>query len=386
LVQSPRLFSTCIRDEDTFVKGENFAIARGVFPGLSYAPLGSNHRTRMRQIYTRTMTPALVRGSGDRLDRIVNEELARVPRGRPVSFDEAASAMFFRFHRMALFGDDSNGDAGWWGEVISQLARSMGSESFLLPHVPSPFRNRVRARMLKRRQPTRMRVVRRLRRELAAVKTRDVHCFAKEMLDHDAELQQTCPGYDLVWEIFLNGAFASVTGLPQLKYALDYARNNPGEAERVATTTGELRASRQRDFVRETLRLRASYFPIFRDCIQDNTVDGFAFRAGDQVLGFPAQLHRHTEVFTDPDKFRPSRFEALAGSEKLRAAYFPFGLGGMSCAAGGYATELVGQLLGRILDRVTISGSGQLTVGAPAFLLVPTSPLVLRVDDREIAP
>src|SRR5262249_60171838 len=56
-------------------------------------------------------------------------------------------------------------------------------------------------------------------------------------------------------------------------------------------------------------------------------------------------LHRHEELWRDPDRFDPDRFEAQAVAARDRFAYLPFGAGPRLCIGQGFANiEAVARL------------------------------------------
>lgn len=84
----------------------------------------------------------------------------------------------------------------------------------------------------------------------------------------------------------------------------------------------------------ETMRLYPPAWLITRKALEADTLAGHDIPAGALVIMSPWLLHRHPDVWADPDRFAPERF--LDGSAD-RTAYIPFGAGPRMCIGRDFA-------------------------------------------------
>ena len=73
--------------------------------------------------------------------------------------------------------------------------------------------------------------------------------------------------------------------------------------------------------------------------------------AGDIVSIWPWLIHRHRELWDDPDAFDPDRFAARARTSRHRFQYLPFGGGPRLCVGARFATVEALTILAHWLAR-----------------------------------
>jgi cytochrome P450 len=81
----------------------------------------------------------------------------------------------------------------------------------------------------------------------------------------------------------------------------------------------------------ETMRLYPPVPAIPRVARDDDELDGFRIRAGQDVLLHPYVTHRHPELWDRPDQFDPERFAPARIDALEPYAYFPFLRGRRAC-------------------------------------------------------
>jgi len=92
--------------------------------------------------------------------------------------------------------------------------------------------------------------------------------------------------------------------------------------------------------VHETLRLYPPVWMFTRRALVDDELAGHRVPAGTQILITPFLLHRHPELWPDPEAFDPGRFPA-SGIPATRGAYIPFSAGPRRCAGDHFAIATV---------------------------------------------
>jgi len=88
---------------------------------------------------------------------------------------------------------------------------------------------------------------------------------------------------------------------------------------------------------KEALRIYPPIFAFGRQVYQPFELRGYTLPAGTSLLISPYTLHRRTDVFPDPERFDPDRFEGEA-EHVFRLSYLPFGSGQRVCLGAHFAT------------------------------------------------
>jgi cytochrome P450 len=102
----------------------------------------------------------------------------------------------------------------------------------------------------------------------------------------------------------------------------------------------------------EALRLYPPAWLITRKAEGADVLGGHEVPAGSLVILSPWLLHRHPDVWSEPDRFRPDRF--LSG-EADRTAFIPFGAGLRQCIGRDFAYVEGVLMLASIASRCTVA-------------------------------
>jgi cytochrome P450 len=94
----------------------------------------------------------------------------------------------------------------------------------------------------------------------------------------------------------------------------------------------------------ESMRLYPPAWAIGRRAHERLPLGGYELRPGDAAVMSQWVVHRDPELWPDPLRFDPLRFEAAPKAARHRFAYFPFGGGPRVCIGDGFAW-LAGMLL-----------------------------------------
>jgi cytochrome P450 len=124
--------------------------------------------------------------------------------------------------------------------------------------------------------------------------------------------------------------------------------------------------------VSETLRLYPPAVMSARKVATDFTFDGQRIPKGTMVLYSPYVTHRLPEVWPEPERFRPERWDPADPDYRAAtpATFLPFGGGPHRCIGAGFATTGIKVVLARLLHRVDAT-----MIGGPAR---PTSITAMR--------
>lgn len=101
--------------------------------------------------------------------------------------------------------------------------------------------------------------------------------------------------------------------------------------------------------IEESMRLYPPAYFIDRVNLEEDEFEGKYFEPGSNLLFSIHEVHRHPDLWEDPDAFKPERF--AEGGRKYSSQYFPFGAGPRKCIGNNFAmfemiiavTELVSQ-------------------------------------------
>ena len=87
--------------------------------------------------------------------------------------------------------------------------------------------------------------------------------------------------------------------------------------------------------IEESMRLYPPAYFIDRVNLEADEFEGKYFEPGSNLLFSLHEVHRHPDLWDEPDKFKPERF-AEAG-KKYSSQYFPFGAGPRKCIGNNFA-------------------------------------------------
>ena len=108
--------------------------------------------------------------------------------------------------------------------------------------------------------------------------------------------------------------------------------------------------------LKEALRLYPPLPTIPRAAIKDCQFDGYEIKKGEQVFVSPYFTHRIPEIWSEPDKFDPQRFNKVRAEDKNhKHAWIPFGGGAHKCLGIRFAELQVKLILFHLLKNYQLS-------------------------------
>ncbi len=126
-----------------------------------------------------------------------------------------------------------------------------------------------------------------------------------------------------------------------------------------------------RQVVEETMRLYPPSWTFSRAAVEEDEIGGFRIPAGAVLTISPWVTHRRPELWPDPERFDPGRFDPHSAIERPRFAYYPFGGGPRVCIARDMAMMELPLILATVLQRYTLRP-------VPGSSAAPTAGIVLR--------
>jgi len=212
------------------------------------------------------------------------------------------------------------------------------------------------------------------------------------MLAEDEETGETMDQKqirDEVMTFFLAGHETTANALTWTWYAL---ADHPGIHRRLHEHASEV-LSRHDDYsgelydeldyagrvVEESMRLYPPV-PVFaRETIQDDVIEGYEVPAGTTIMLSQYLIHRDPDLWPEPERFDPARFDG--DGDRHRYAYFPFGGGARMCIGRELALLEARLILSMTVERFRLErAEPDREVGADvAVTMEPNVPLRMNV-------
>jgi cytochrome P450 len=135
--------------------------------------------------------------------------------------------------------------------------------------------------------------------------------------------------------------------------------------------------------IREVLRLHPPGWAIPREALADDEIDGVLIPKGATAMIAVYHLHRHRELWSDPERFDPERWLDGRGEPRHAFAYLPFGLGGRRCVGEDFALLELRTVLARLLQHFRIeTDAAHPVVARPQLTLKPAHGVKLQLALR----
>jgi cytochrome P450 len=189
---------------------------------------------------------------------------------------------------------------------------------------------------------------------------------------------------DQVLTIFVAGHETTALALTWTWYVLSM---HPEHEARMHAELDEVLSGRQpewadvarltytRMILQESMRLYPAVHTLaFRTAQQDDVVCGMRIPKGSLVTIIPWIIHRHRDLWENPDRFEPERFTPEAVARRDRLAYLPFGFGPRICIGASFAMTEAVLILAALAQRFRLRVK-------PGFRVEPLAMFTLRAKN-----
>ena len=133
--------------------------------------------------------------------------------------------------------------------------------------------------------------------------------------------------------------------------------------------------------IKEAMRLYPPVSLIMREANCDMHVCGHTIPKGAQIVLSIMFLHRHPDVWDNPDDFDPLRFHPSEVDKRDPYAYMPFSAGSRNCIGQNFAMNEMKVVVGSVLQRFRISLEHEdPPVLIPHIILRPKEDIRLKVE------
>lgn len=295
--------------------------------------------------------------------------------------------------------------------IYAVQLRALGALNSLAERLPEPYRARGEARIEAMIEPIRWpgertrefeaalavihnRVERMIADRRAAGSRPDLLSMLLDARDESGNCMSDQQVRDEVVTLFIAGHETTATSLAWSLYLL--AR----DPEALARARAEARAIpgptvESRDLpalgyclrvFKEAMRLYPPIYFFGRQAIADVTIGGYDLPRGQVVLISSYALHHRAEIWPDPERFDPSRFEQAAEERRHRQAYLPFSAGPRTCIGNLFALMEGPIVLATILRRLDLELRSPAAIEPEAYAtLRPKGGVPMRVTAVEPA-
>ena len=107
--------------------------------------------------------------------------------------------------------------------------------------------------------------------------------------------------------------------------------------------------------IKEAMRLYPPVFQVYRRSPEDIKLDGHLIPKNTQIGIFTFILHRHPDVWENPEEFDPLRFHPSNAEGRHPYAYIPFSAGPRNCIGQYFAMNEEKVIVGTIIHRFSLS-------------------------------
>jgi cytochrome P450 len=131
----------------------------------------------------------------------------------------------------------------------------------------------------------------------------------------------------------------------------------------------------------EAMRLYPPIWTIARQAVEADTIDGVPVAKGTIVLISPFVVHRHPELWPEPERFDPDRFLPERSVDRPRLAWLPFGAGPRTCIGGTFAMQEAAIIASMVSRRFRLHAlHAQAPEPEPLITLKPKGGMPMRLE------
>ncbi|MCJ7757958.1 MAG: cytochrome P450 [Gillisia sp.] len=125
-----------------------------------------------------------------------------------------------------------------------------------------------------------------------------------------------------------------------------------------------------KNVIEEAMRLYPPAYFIDRVNIEDDAYNGMFIPKNSNLLFSMYEIHRHPDLWEDPERFMPERF-AEGNAQKHSSHYFPFGAGPRMCIGNNFAMYEMILAISALIKKYRISAESEKIAIHPLITLKP---------------
>jgi cytochrome P450 len=141
-----------------------------------------------------------------------------------------------------------------------------------------------------------------------------------------------------------------------------------------------------RQVIEESLRLYPPAWGFSREALADDEIGGYHVPKGSLAFIIPYVVHRRPNLWPDPERFDPARFEPQHEAARPKFAYIPFGGGPRGCIGNQFAMVEAQLIVASVAQRFRLDVLANQGVRAePLITLRPAPGVRARPEARALA-
>jgi len=347
---------------------------------------------RKRGLVQPSVRPRQVRGYATVMAECAAEAAGRWQPGDRVDVQQEMAALTQRIAVRTLFGADSAGREAVIGKAMEIAQREIGAElggmmAMLPPWVPTPGRRRLKKAVAE----IDAEVGRLIAESTSGGEERD-DLLSRLMAARDENGVALTPKElrDEAVTLYVAGHETTATALTWTWYLLSH---HPEVRDRLTRELKSVLGGRLPTFedyqslryvqqvVKESLRIFPVVWVVTAVADTGASIAGHPIEKGTMMWTSPWATHRDPRSFTDPDVFRPERWDSDAEPKAPDGAWFPFGGGPRTCLGLRFALVETVLVLATIAQRFHLDAGPGKTEPKAQFTLQPGGPVVATVRD-----
>jgi cytochrome P450 len=378
-----------------YTKSRNYLGLRVVL-GDGLLTSEGEHWRRQRKLTQPAFHRSRLAGFADQMTRATRDLLGRWESeqgdgpGSAAPFDVHREMMrlTFRIVGLTLFSSDVDGDAQEVGQALDVAMHWANeyAESFVRvpPWVPTPANVRFKKAM-KTLDEIVYRLIATRRKEpaddllgmLIASKGEDGEPGMDDRQLRDEVITMVLAGHETTANL-LTWTFYLLSKHPEIEARVrEEARRVLGDRDPGLEDVRSLRYTRM--VLEEALRLYPPAWVFERQTTAPDTLGGFAVAEGSIVGICPYVLHRHPDLWDNPEGFDPTRFSEERVANRGKYTYLPFGGGARTCIGNAFAMMEAQIILAMIVREHSLSlDPGHAVVPEPSITLRPAGGVLVR--------
>jgi cytochrome P450 len=396
VVSSPALIQEVLVEKaDCFRKSYGLAVFAKPLLGEGLLRLEHDAHRKRRRMLAPAFMPRRIAGYAQEMIARAERSAERMHRAGRVDIADETMRLTLEIVGKTLFDAEVGGDADEVGAALTQamtcVVDSFTSRLPLPPKVPTPRNLRLR-RAVRRLD----RIVYRMideRRSSRAERADLLSILLAARDQDDGSALNDREVRDEAMTLFLAGHETTANALAWTLYLL---AKNPAarsqlesEVDREVGRAGLLGLDAARlpftlQVVKESMRLLPPVYMFGRQAERDLTLGSYPVARGQFVLMNVLGLHRRADIYPDPERFAPERFEVEREKQLPRQAFIPFGGGPRICIGNHFALMELQLVLATWMNtlRFELCDEGPPRF-APLLTLRPLGGIEMRVSRRE---
>jgi len=385
-----------VRQSDVFIKGPNYTSKRqglARFMGQGLVTSNGDFWKRQRRLVAPAFHTQRISAYADTMVNYTLERMAEWDDGAVLDVDEEMMLLTLLIVGRTLFDADASTTANQVKKAVAVLQKATNTATLLPSWIPTPLRIRshyANAALDK--------IVYEFinHRRMTGEDAGDLLSMLLLSEDEDGNRMTDRQVRDEAVTLFLAGHETTANTLNWTWWLL--AQHPQVEArlhEELDAVLGgrpplleDLRRLPYTDrVIKESMRLMPAVWSIGRVPNRDTEVMGYAFPEWTRVHIMIYCVHRHPDIWENPDDFIPERWGEAGIGDIPKYAYMPFGGGPRICIGNSFATMEANLLLATIAQRYRMRLiEGVKIVPQPFITMYPRDGLPMRLEERQPQP